>query len=46
MMRDGKLLMRHGKSIKEAGESEKMLMKENYAPEKEFKGRQETDTGG
>jgi hypothetical protein len=46
MMRDGKMLMRHGKAMTKAGTSGKKLMKENYAPEKEFKGWQETDTGG
>jgi hypothetical protein len=46
MIRDGKLLMRHGKAISGAGSTGKKLMKKHYAPEKEFKGWQETDTGG
>jgi hypothetical protein len=46
MYRDGRLLMRHGKAMKEAAESGKMMMREHYTPEKDFKGWQETDTGG
>ena len=46
MMRDGKLLLRHGKDMKTAGMAGKKLMKENYEPEKEFKGWQETEGDG
>jgi hypothetical protein len=46
MTRDGRLLMRHGKDMKAAAGSGKMLMKEQYEPEKEFKGWLETTGDG
>jgi hypothetical protein len=46
MIRDGKMLMRHGKHMKDAAGSGKMLPKEQYEPEKEFKGWLEDDQGG
>jgi hypothetical protein len=46
MMRDGRLLMRHGKDMKNASLKGAPLKMEEYAPEKEFKGWLETDQDG
>ena len=46
MIRDGKLLIRHANHMKAAVGTGKPLMKEQYEPEKEFKGWLEDDQGG